>query len=431
MKVCFWEDDSSSQFSPLTLARPVFELVCGRFSLRERLQRAWQLSEWGALLRPYLTAVYRESEPEARLNDEEWLDEGGILLLNGRWMPERLTQLPCQPHQSAWVGEEPVALWLDEGEWSESSSASLRDRIRRIAEVRTRLEVGGQLLERPWDLVDRNPQQLVEDYPLGSFYSQRFARRSVEILGSETQLSVSPLADVEPFVVLDTRPGPISIEDGARIKSFTRIEGPCHVGRETHVFRGQLTAGTTIGPVCRVGGEVENTIMHGYANKYHVGFLGHSYICPWVNIGAQSGTSDLKFDYSNVRVPLDGDLVETNRKKVGSFIGDHTKTAVNSLFDTGTAIGVMAMVLPDGDLIPRHVPSFSRYWQGQILESWPLEKLFDIARTAMDRRGMEFSSTQEMLFRLLYAQTEEERRKALERRERSKFQAQDSDHHVA
>lgn len=426
MRVCFWEDDSTSQFSPLTLARPVFELVCGRFSLRERLQRAWQLSEWGALLRPHLTAVYRESEPEARLNDEQWLDEGGILLLNGRWMPEILTQLPCQPHQSAWVGEEPVALWLEEGEWSESSSTPLRDRIRRVAEVRTRLEVGGQLLERPWNLVDRNPRQLVEDYPLGTFYSQRFARRGVEILGSETQLSVSPLADVEPFVVLDTRPGPISIEDGARIKSFTRIEGPCHIGRETHVFRGQLTAGTTIGPVCRVGGEVENTIMHGYANKYHVGFLGHSYICPWVNIGAQSGTSDLKFDYSNVRVPLDGDLVETNRKKVGSFIGDHTKTAVNSLFDTGTAIGVMAMVLPDGDLIPRHVPSFSRYWQGQILESWPLEKLFDIARTAMDRRGMEFSSTQEMLFRLLYAQTEDERRKAFERMERK--QSDDSPH---
>ncbi|MBD3674302.1 MAG: hypothetical protein HUJ26_12325 [Planctomycetaceae bacterium] len=419
MRVCFWEDDSSAQFSPLTLSRPVFELVCGRFSQRERIQRAWQLTEWGAILRPHLTAVYREAEPDARLNDEQWLNEGAILLLNGRWMPATLTQLPCQPHQSAWVGDEPVAIWLDADEWSQTESGDLKDRIRRLADIRKRVDAGGQLLERPWDLVDRNPRQLVDDYPLSTFYSQRFSRRGVERLGPESKLSVSPLANVEPFVVLDTRSGPITIEEGASIKSFTRIEGPCHIGRETHVFRGQLTAGTTIGPVCRVGGEIENTIMHGYANKYHVGFLGHSYICPWVNIGAQSGTSDLKFDYSDVRVPLDGDLVETNRKKVGSFIGDHTKTAVNSLFDTGSAVGVMAMVLPDGDLIPRHVPSFSRYWRGELLESWPLEKLFDIARTAMDRRGMEFSSTQEMLYRLLYAQTEDERRQAFERMARN------------
>lgn len=431
MRVCFWEDESASQFSPLTLARPVFELVCGRLTLRERLQRAWGLSEWGAILRPHLSAVYRESEPDARINDHQWLDGGGILLLNGRWMPETLKEIPCQPHQSAWVDDEPVALWLDDGEWNQTSTLDTGQRIHRIAEMRTAIKVDGQLLERPWDPVDRNPRQLVEDYPLGTFHSQRFSRRGVEIMGPETQLSISPLADVEPFVVIDVRSGPVSIEEGARIKSFTRIEGPCHIGRETHVFRGQLTAGTTIGPVCRVGGEIENTIMHGYANKYHVGFLGHSYICPWVNIGAQSGTSDLKFDYSEVRVPLDGELIETHRKKVGSFIGDHTKTAVNSQFDTGTAIGVMAMVLPDGDLIPRHLPSFSRYWQGQILESWPLEKLFDIARIAMDRRGMEFSSTQEMLFRLLYAQTEQERSKAFERMEQARNKNSESNRHAA
>jgi len=427
MRVCFWEDETADQFYPLALARPVFELVCGRYSLRERLQRAWELTEWGGIIRPHLAAVYRESEPDARLNDESWLNQGEVLLLNGRWIQGTLTEIPCQPDQAAWVEDEPVAVWLNEGEWSQSEPAELRARLRQIAETRRRVDTGGQLLERPWDLVDRNSRQLVEDFPLGSFHSQRFSRRGVEILGSEKQLSISPLADVEPFVVIDTRSGPVTIEEGARIKSFTRLEGPCHIGRETHVFRGQITAGSTIGPVCRVGGEIENSIVHGYANKYHAGFLGHSYICPWVNIGAQSGTSDLKFDYSDVRVPLAGDLVETNRKKVGSFIGDHTKTAVNSLFDTGSAVGVMAMVLPDGDVIPRHVPSFSRYWQGGLLEGWPLEKMFDIARTAMDRRGVEFSSTQEMLFRLLYAQTEDQRAKAFDRMARETIRRIDRD----
>ncbi|MDB4637667.1 putative sugar nucleotidyl transferase [Planctomycetaceae bacterium] len=92
MQVCFWEDETAEQFYPLALARPVFELVCGRYSVRERLQRAWDLTEWGAVIRPYLAAVYRESEPDTRLNDDQWLNQGGMLLLNGRGMEFSSTQ---------------------------------------------------------------------------------------------------------------------------------------------------------------------------------------------------------------------------------------------------------------------------------------------------------------------------------------------------
>src|SRR5207253_6628464 len=108
----------------------------------------------------------------------------------------------------------------------------------------------------------------------------------------------------------------ISVEAGAVIQSFTRLEGPCHVGTQSQLFRANVRGGTTIGPVCRVGGEIEASILHGYVNKYHDGFLGHSYLCPWVNLGALSTNSDLKNDYSIVRVPLEGRSVDTGLSKV-------------------------------------------------------------------------------------------------------------------
>jgi UDP-N-acetylglucosamine diphosphorylase/glucosamine-1-phosphate N-acetyltransferase len=338
------------------------------------------------------------------------------LCVRGSWLPDDIGRLPCGRHESAWIGETAVACWVGAEESSQWSHLPMTDLVDRIAGTRTRVEASGTLVRRPWDLVDRNAEQLRRDYQNAGPKRPYRPRHGVEVLGATSLLSVSAGADIEPFVVIDVRNGPVSIDAGAQIRAFTRLEGPCHIGRETQVFRGQISAGSTIGPVCRIGGEVENSIVHGWANKYHDGFLGHSYICPWVNIGAQSGTSDLKFDYSPVRVPLSGEMIETGRSKVGSFIGDHTKTAVNSLFDTGTSVGVMSLVLPDGDLIPRHIPSFARYWRGELSECPDPETLLQIARTAMSRRGRDFTAAQEMLFRVLFDRTSEERRRAIERR---------------
>ncbi|HEY4261332.1 MAG TPA: hypothetical protein VGM98_14290, partial [Schlesneria sp.] len=167
--------------------------------------------------------------------------------------------------------------------------------------------------------------------------------------------------------------------------------------------------------VCRVGGEIEGAILHGYVNKYHDGFLGHSYVCPWVNLGALTTNSDLKNDYSTVRVPLSGDSIESGEMKVGCFIGDHTKTAIGSLFNTGSSIGIMSLILPDGELLPKHVPSFSRIWHGELIDGLPLEKGLATARAAMERRSKRLTSAQEILLRRVHAMTHAERERAIGR----------------
>jgi UDP-N-acetylglucosamine diphosphorylase/glucosamine-1-phosphate N-acetyltransferase len=215
--------------------------------------------------------------------------------------------------------------------------------------------------------------------------------------------------------VLDARRGPISIDAGAVIQPFTRIEGPCHIGKGSQLFRANVREGTTIGPVCRVGGEVEASILHGWVNKYHEGFLGHSYVCPWVNIAALSTTSDLKSDYSNVSVPLSGEMVPTGLMKVGCFIGDHTKTTLASLFNTGSSVGVMCLLVSGGELMPKHVPSFSWLKPGRSPEEWSVDRGLETARTAMDRRRMTLTPAQERLYRTLFEMTHGERSQAVER----------------
>ena len=150
-------------------------------------------------------------------------------------------------------------------------------------------------------------------------------------------------------------------------------------------------------------------------NKYHEGFLGHSYVCPWVNIGAMSSTSDLKNDYSSVKVPLLGQLVDSGFTKVGSFIGDHSKISLDSMFNTGSSVGVMTMVLPGGRLLPRHIPSFCSVMWGELTMDWSLESAIETAQVVMRRRGRELSPVAERLLRVVFERTDGERQQAIQR----------------
>ena len=160
------------------------------------------------------------------------------------------------------------------------------------------------------------------------------------VWGSKDQVYVAPTAEVQPFVCIDTTGGPVTIDEGAVINPQTRIEGPAYIGPKSMIVGGKIREGCSFGPVCRVGGEVEESIIHGYSNKYHDGFLGHAYVGEWVNLGALTTNSDLKNDYGSVSVTLDGrNPINTGSTKVGSLIGDHTKTSIGTLFNTGSYVG--------------------------------------------------------------------------------------------
>ena len=418
-QIGFFEDAGAANFSPIALMRPVFELLCGRCSLRERVVRRLQPSQWCVFLRDVLAETYGEDHPSAVVNDRRALEREPTLILNGRWLPSyaSLTRLSnVAEDEAGFRGDTLAYLTVQPSESKQFAEQRWDEALASIAKSRRHVEADGRLLEYPWDLVEHNGEQLIADFnECERLPAVAELESQITVVGPTDRVSISPSAVLEPFVVIDTRNGPVSVDDGATIQSFTRLEGPCHVGRDAMLFRANVRESTTIGPVCRVGGEIEASILHGHVNSYHDGFLGHSYVCPWVNFGALSTNSDLKSDYSRVHVPVQGTLVDTGQTKVGCFVGDHTKTALGSLFNTGASVGVMCLILPAGRLLPKHIPSFSRFWHGELDDNLDLEATIAAAATVVERRDQRLSPAQSRLLKRLFEDTQEERKQAIAR----------------
>lgn len=413
MRILLFEDSRAEDFTPVALLRPVFELTCGRDSLRRRLQRWFPDAEFGGWVRPWLMDSYAEEHPSLKVNDLDWIRRDKVLLVNGRWLPERrLTGLDFLTHQAGFVDGNPAWMLLPGEELAELLQADPETALAQYAHSQRALPTSGRWIYYPWDLVCQNAAQLIRDFA-DEGVTQSQPQEHVQLLGDPADIYISAQAEIDPYVVIDARSGPVSIDRDAKIQSFTRIEGPCHIGRGTHVFRALIRKGTTIGEHCRVGGEIEESILHSFVNKYHEGFLGHSYVCPWVNIGAMACTSDLKSDYTTVRVPLRGSFIDTGLHKIGSFVGDHAKTAMDSMFNSGSSIGICTMVIPGGRLLPRHIPSFSSVTFGELTSDWTFDAAVETARAMMSRRSQTLTLKAERLLRIVYHRTEQERQAAL------------------
>jgi len=415
MRILLFEDSHAESFSPIALLRPVFELVCGREPLRRRLQRWFPDAEFSGWVRPWLVDAYSEEQPSLTVNSLDWVRKGKVLLVNGRWLPERrLTAQDFVTHQAGFVDGCPAWMLVPGEELAELLQGDPANALTQYARSQRALPTNGRWLNHPWDLVYQNAAQLIRDFA-DEGISQPPAREHVPVLGDPADVYISAQAEIDPYVVIDARSGPVSVDRDVQIQSFTRIEGPCHIGRGSRLFRALIHKGTTIGEHCRAGGEIEESIMHSYVNKYHEGFLGHSYVCPWVNIGALSCTSDLKSDYTTVKVPFQGQMIDSGIHKLGSFIGDHAKTAMDSMFNSGSSIGVCSMVIPGGRLLPRDVPSFSGVTFGELSCDWTLDASIETARAMMSRRDRTLTQNAERLLRIVYQRTEQERHAALQR----------------
>jgi UDP-N-acetylglucosamine diphosphorylase / glucose-1-phosphate thymidylyltransferase / UDP-N-acetylgalactosamine diphosphorylase / glucosamine-1-phosphate N-acetyltransferase / galactosamine-1-phosphate N-acetyltransferase len=309
------------------------------------------------------------------------------------------------------VGQSIAYIVPPPGEAPEHPNA-VDDWLQRCLESLPTTSADGAMIDYLWDAVDRNGDALCQDW---DWFSELHGKNThgIAVVGAADQLAVAADASIEPFVTADTRGGPVLIDRGAVVHSFTRLEGPCYIGPEAIVLGAKIRAGTTIGPRCRVGGEVECSIMLANSNKYHEGFLGHSYIGEWVNLASATQTSDLRNDYGMVRVSINGQRLATGRTKIGSYIGDHTKTGLGALLNTGSVVGAFCNLLPSGTLLPQVIPSFCQVNYGVINERFDLRQVFTTAATVMKRRGAELTETHKDCFFTLFEHTAALRRKML------------------
>jgi len=212
---------------------------------------------------------------------------------------------------------------------------------------------------------------------------------------------------IESGVVLDASNGPIYIDDDSVVRSNTVIDGPAFIGKRCLIKPGSLIDTVSIGELSKLSGEIEESIFQEYSNKQHLGFLGHSFIGEWVNLGAGTTNSDLKNNYNSIRVNLSGREYNTGMQFLGLIIGDHSKTAINTSFNTGTIIGPFCNIF-GRNFSPKYLPPFS--WWGDELSEYKLDKAIDTAKKVMKRRNIEMDKLYEERIRQIFNKTKKLRK---------------------
>ena len=387
MQAILLEGPGRGRFGPLTLLRPEFDLRCGILELREKLER--RRPDWRVALhpRPELRALSAERHPGRGIDS---LEEARTLVLYSRVLVDDALLVAVEKVEGEarlTSGSEVVGAVLSSGarERLEPSGATGWN-IGSLG-IEATAEVPARFVRYPWELVSATAGEIASDAlvaaELGDVKEE--LHRCARLEGTEN-IAIGEGSEVGPSVVLDAREGPIVIGRGVRIMPNAVIIGPAFVGDGSLVrANASIYPGTSIGPVCKVGGEIQASVLQSHSNKQHGGFLGHSFVGSWVNLGAATNNSDLKNNYGNVRVQLDGESVDTGSGSVGAIIGDHSKTAIGTRLNTGTVVGIFCSVFGDG-FPPKSIPSFS-WGTSDGFVRYDLAEALDTASRVMERRG--------------------------------------------
>lgn len=383
VRLFLFDDRRARRWAPFTLTRPVGELLFGCMTLRERAELAFETPCEGHISRRALRGFDEPgAPPTVRLEDVG--TEGTRVLLSSRVAcrlggvapPERAARLVVDGQAAGWVlpdgAELPSELWLRDPDAAPSGSDET-------------LVLPGTMLGRPWDLVNDNAACIRED--VETLWGQGDQVPGVFRVG-DGAISLAEGAEIEPGVHVDTRSGPVRLSEGVRVEGPARLVGPLFVGPGTRILGGHVGT-SSIGPVCIVRGEVADSVLLGFVNKAHDGYVGHAILGRWVNLGAFTTNSDLKNNYRPVHVWTPDGEVDTGLLKVGVFFGDHVKTGIGTILNTGTVVGAGSNVF-GGIMPPSVVPPFS-WGSGPDLRDHKLDKFLGTAERAMSRRKQDLT----------------------------------------
>lgn len=409
VRIIVYEDWGWERLLPLVYTRASFQLLCGTSDLVSRVQRLvetrpsahfgnGQSPQFEIWCRPALAQVVsRQTGLPANRPAP-----GAAFLLNGRGIWHSLPALDGR--EGAWVGTVGLqgriaCIFADEMTAAKFTSEALLDNneIRALIDGMPRRDVGRYvtLLDWPWQFVNANREQLISDW-----HDDLAGIAGTVAEGSHLVnpggVHIGWGAKIKPCVVIDAEDGPVWIGDNVTVLPHSYIHGPAFIGDGSLIQAGSVVQpGTTIGPRCKIGGEIEASIMQGFSNKQHDGFLGHSYIGSWVNIAADCINSDLKNTYGKVRVPINGRDVETGEMFAGMYMGDYSKAGINVSFPTGAVIGFCSSVI--GSRSPKFVPSFT-WIEGDSIQAFDEQRGLAVARKVMDRRQVTMTTAEEQLF---------------------------------
>ncbi len=386
-----YDDAVARAFEPFALTRPVSELRAGAEIIRERWSRVARAETTAFIGAPHLADFSEQGAPRALASGT--MIPAGAIIANSRFVVSLDAVLTDDA--SVWsagggvcavrLAHQLDASHLADGTMALASLASLAS----LARDDVGVSIAGRWLGAVWDLVATLTAQLGEDIPLLA----RGVRATADVgvtLGSH-DITVEDGATIEPYVVFDATAGPILVRADATISAFTRIVGPCFIGRGTNVV-GDRVANCSIGEMCKVRGEISSSILLGHSNKGHTGFVGHSYIGRWVNLGAGTTTSNLKNTYGTVQIWTPNGIVDTHQQFLGTMFGDHVKTGIGTMLTTGTVLGAGANVYGSAGH-PKFVLPFA-WGEREPYAQFEAEKFVSVAARMMQRRGVTLDDSQ-------------------------------------
>jgi UDP-N-acetylglucosamine diphosphorylase/glucosamine-1-phosphate N-acetyltransferase len=386
MNYILFDDKNRNNLLPLVFTRPVAEIRIGILTIREK----WEIylnQETSSLTQPYLSKKF----PLKKENDN--------LLLNGSVLPSKslLAEiLELKPKQSLYSGETLLASRMTAAEIDNFSEAG--ETFQKIM-----LQTSPMVIENTWDIFSKNAIAIEEDFKLLTKNKKTAEVSSSNfILGDKKSIFIEEGATVE-FAYLNTHSGPIYIGKDATVMEGAKIRGPFALcDHATIKMDAKIYEGTTIGPHSKVGGEVQNSVFFGYSNKGHDGYLGNAVVGEWCNFGADTNNSNLKNTYDIVKLwsyPAER-FVSTGLQFCGLIMGDHSKTGINTMFNTGTVVGVSCNIFGAG-YQRNYLPNFS--WGGPSgMHRFNLKKAFQVNEAVMSRRGLSFDETEKEILSYLY-----------------------------
>jgi UDP-N-acetylglucosamine diphosphorylase/glucosamine-1-phosphate N-acetyltransferase len=377
MKLIIYED-KPERFYPLVSLQPQFYLRIGMKTIAEHIAQFCNTVK--------ISYIGRDIFHFKRIASRQ-----PVVYLSSRFLPSKTVVLPKKDMKFV-AGNDVIGFIKYEPPFPQNST-EIASALRRI---RMKRKLPGLVLQHVWDLIKYHEQLL----PLHmSHRAAHRVRAKISINGDRRKVHVARDAHIHDHVFIDTSDGPVYIDSKATILPFSSIVGPSFIGAGSIIDRAKVVK-SSIGPVCRVGGEVEACVFQGHVNKHHEGFIGHSFVGEWVNLGALTTNSDLKNNYGQVRV-FDGKRKRNSgMTKLGCFIGDHTKLGIGTLIPTGALIGSFVNFF-GGGMMPQYVPDFT-WLTVDKQESYKLSKALATARLVMKRRGKRMTKQYEKLIRKCY-----------------------------
>jgi UDP-N-acetylglucosamine diphosphorylase/glucosamine-1-phosphate N-acetyltransferase len=383
--VLFDDEASWKNLLPLTFTRPVSEIRIGILTIREKWEKSLG-QECSYFTKDYLSLKY------------PFVRSGPAIFINSTLLPAKeIVQqiLQLKAGEAIVNNDELIAYHSDNGAPQPGSKLTR-------AEAKSKL----QFVKHVWDIFQQNGDAIKNDFRLlTEGRKSRPVSDTVTVIGDRSQVFLEEGAKAEACI-LNTKDGPVYVGEHAELMEGSVVRGPFALcSHSTLKLSTKIYGATTIGPHCKVGGEVSNSVIFGYSNKAHDGFLGNSVVGEWCNLGADTNNSNLKNNYGNVKLYnyASGRLVDTGLQFCGLIMGDHSKSGINTMFNTGTVVGVGSNIF-GGGFPSTNIMSFS--WGGSGgFEPYKLDKLFETAEKVFQRRGLVFDDKEKAILSSVYQGT--------------------------